>query len=186
MNNLNVFYDLNSVLEKELKIKEHNGVVYIIDCGDCVKIGCTKNPYSRLRCLMNVLGRYGNRKIGKIAISKSCTNYYENEKRLHQIFSNNRIEGTELFKVNFNKVLEIADEILLLENNADVINNKSETILQLCQILFNKNETKIDLSSMDLNDIDMAIFYLERYIEAREDMEEFFSGLLIKWEGNLY
>ncbi len=151
--------------------------MYIIDCGDCVKIGCTKSPDSRLRYLINVLGRYGNRKIGKIAISKSCTNYYENEKRLHQAFSNSRIEGTELFKVNFDKVLEIADDILLLENNADAINNKSKIILQLFQSLFNQNETKIDLSSMDLNDIDMAIFYLERYIEAREDVEEFFSGL---------
>lgn len=177
MNNLNVFDDLDSVLEKELKIKEHNGVVYIIDCGDCVKIGCTKNPDGRLRYLINVLGKYGNRKIGKIAISKSCTNYYENEKRLHKVFSNNRIKGTELFKVNFDKVLEISDDILLLENNVDAINNKSEIILQLYQSLLNQNETKIDLSSMTSNDIDMAIFYLERYIEAREDVAEFFSGL---------
>lgn len=81
------------------------GFFYVVEYGDYIKIGSSIYPYNRYRSFVGE-ARYGQKKIGRIAISCSHTNFRQNEHKLHKQYSEYRIEGTELFKLPFKKVVK--------------------------------------------------------------------------------
>lgn len=82
------------------------GYLYLVQIGDLVKIGKSIFPYGRVINLKVTFENYGNEQIGLCAISEEHKNYTENERLLHQHFKNNRIVGTELFKLDFQRALK--------------------------------------------------------------------------------
>lgn len=77
------------------------GVVYALKYGNMIKIGSSKHPYKRFISLKSQAEKYGNVKVGDIAISGLHTNFRENEKVTHHKFQKFRREGTELFDIDF-------------------------------------------------------------------------------------
>lgn len=114
-------------IEKANKGK-HTGFFYILEYGNLVKIGSTKNPYQRIMSLKRGAETYGNLKLGKVAISKPHTNYVSNEKRLHKLFSELRKSGSELFDISFDEAIRQIGDIEYL-NESKEIEAKSENFL---------------------------------------------------------
>lgn len=82
------------------------GYVYILEYGDKLKIGTTKEPWQRLKSLKFMGNNYSNVCTGAILVSKAHYNRFENEKILHGIFSDSRYGDGELFSENFDKAIE--------------------------------------------------------------------------------
>lgn len=121
MNEINVFNRDNIAELKPLgKINKDSiwfGHFYIVEFGDMVKIGSTNNPYNRYMAFVREGEKYGKTKIGRFAVSARHTNYRENERALHKIYSSKRKEGTELFNVKFEDVINVPDAIKLLDES---------------------------------------------------------------------
>ena len=77
------------------------GYVYFLEYGNFIKIGCTKNPYKRISTLKAQGEKYGDKKIGRVAITPMCTNYTKIEKIIHELFKDKRKDQTELFDMDF-------------------------------------------------------------------------------------
>lgn len=107
MNQLQIFKseEFGEVRTVEKNRKEFMGFFYVIEYGDLVKIGSTKNPYQRLSQIKRQASKYADIKIGKAAISKQHTNYRDNETKIHKLFSEYRKDGTELFNISFEMAL---------------------------------------------------------------------------------
>ena len=96
---------------KEVKPDEKwQGFFYVVEYGNFVKIGSSINPYNRYITLKKQ-AQYGQQKMGQIAISCSHTNFRQNEYKLHTYYSEARIEGTELFRLPFNRIIKECWEI---------------------------------------------------------------------------
>lgn len=102
------------------------GVVYALKYGNMVKIGSSKHPYKRFIALKSQAEKYGNIKVGDIAISGLHTNFRENEKVAHCKFQKFRREGTELFYIDFETVKDYLNTLDLLDETIR-INQDSET-----------------------------------------------------------
>lgn len=87
-------------------ISIYMGYVYIMEYGKYIKIGQTHNIRKRMKQLISI-GNYGDMAMGRVMYTIPHTNYKENEKRLHSLFSSNRKKGTELFSIDFNSIMEI-------------------------------------------------------------------------------
>lgn len=107
MNGLQIFNneEFGQIRTVEKNRKEFMGFFYVIEYGDLVKIGSTKNPYQRLSQIKRQASKYADVKIGKAAISKQHTNYRDNETKIHKLFSDYRKDGTELFNIPFEMAL---------------------------------------------------------------------------------
>lgn len=80
---------------------EYAGYVYVIEYGDYIKIGQSRNPYNRITQLRMQAENYGTCKLGRVAVSIPCSNYENIEKLLHEFWSEFRKESTELFDIPF-------------------------------------------------------------------------------------
>lgn len=110
--------------------KEFMGFFYVIEYGDLVKIGSTKNPYQRLSQIKRQALKYADIKIGNIAISKQHTNYRDNESKIHKLLSDYRKDGTELFNISFEmavKVIENSD--IKYEDKSEVMDKRATGFL---------------------------------------------------------
>lgn len=113
-------------LLKELDFTDYSkkGYVYILEYGDKLKIGTTKEPSKRLKSLKFTGKNYSDVLTGAILISKEHYNRFENEKILHKAFSDSRYGNGELFSISLNeaieKVLEIELEFVLENTKAKV------------------------------------------------------------------
>lgn len=109
MNELQIFERENykdlKAIDKENKDK-YTGFFYVLEWGGSVKIGSTKYPYQRLMALKRTAEKYGDETLGRIALSVPHTNYRENEKFIHKIFSNERKSDSELFNLHFDETIE--------------------------------------------------------------------------------
>ena len=171
---------------QESKGNEYEGHVYVIECENYVKIGCTKNPYERIKEVTHTLRDYGMAKINRIAITQGHTNYRENEKIIHKIYSKNRHSNTELFNVSFDVVLNSLFSDIVLKDEIDSktkkVNEQSEnlmnTITELC--VLNKPEDVFSniFSKMSIDAIETAIERLNDYRVAKQDLEEYFSNFI--------
>lgn len=109
------------------KSTEYMGFFYVLEYDDCVKIGCTRNPYERIRTLVHDAEKYGKSHTNRVAISLEHTNYRENEKFLHKLFASYRKLGTELFNITFDEAvstiknvdIEILDESAKIEKESE-------------------------------------------------------------------
>lgn len=111
------------------------GVVYALKYGNMVKIGSSKHPYKRFIALKSQAEKYGNIKVGDIAISGLHTNFRENEKVTHHKFQKFRREGTELFYIDFETVknylntLDLLDETIRINQDAETFKNGMANLL---------------------------------------------------------
>ena len=96
------------------------GVVYALEYGDFVKIGSTVHPYRRFVTLKNQAEKYGNVKIGKLAISGLHTNFRENERNAHREFEIRRQDGTELFNIGFDTARNYLNNLELLDESEKI------------------------------------------------------------------
>lgn len=111
------------------------GVVYALKYGNMVKIGSSKHPYKRFIALKSQAEKYGNIKVGDIAISGLHTNFRENEKVAHHKFQKFRREGTELFYIDFETVknylntLDLLDETIRINQDSETFKNGMANLL---------------------------------------------------------
>lgn len=98
----------------DLKIFKNNdfgGYVYIINFGDCIKIGSSINPRNRIRQVSSYLSSYAGFNKYSSCISRKHLNYRENEMFLHGKFDDFRINNTELFKVSYSEAVSALKEL---------------------------------------------------------------------------
>ena len=107
MNELKIFEkeELTKLKEVCKQTPEYFGYFYLLEFGNRIKIGCSKNPYQRYMTLKKEAEDYGNTKLGRIAISRPHTNYSQNETLLHKVFFEKRVNGTELFDLDLDDVI---------------------------------------------------------------------------------
>lgn len=89
------------------------GFYYILEYGQNIKIGSTKQPYTRMLTLKRNAEKYGETKLGRVALSVPHTNYRDNEKILHQNFSKYRKVDTELFKFSFEDCINLLQKLTI-------------------------------------------------------------------------
>lgn len=141
MNDLKIFNNAEfgqiRTVEKSVS-NAYMGFYYILEYGNCIKIGSSKSPYTRLRQLRRQAEKYGNTSIGRMALSINHTNYRENEKVIHEIFKEYKIGDTELFNINLEDFIEKFDcvPIIHLDESAQ-LNKKAEVFCEgMKQMLF--------------------------------------------------
>ncbi|WP_394012270.1 GIY-YIG nuclease family protein [Anaerococcus cruorum] len=71
-----------------------------------VKIGCSSKPEGRIKKVTSYLKNYAGLEAEDIFVSPSHVNYRENENLMHKKFEYERLEGTELFSINYPLVVE--------------------------------------------------------------------------------
>lgn len=98
------FGEVRSIEKDSQPFADELGVVYFIEINDKVKIGSSHNPVARLGALISNAEKYFNAKIGRIAVSRPHSGYRIAEHNMHKYFEDCRIEGTELFDVDFSVV----------------------------------------------------------------------------------
>lgn len=124
------------------------GVVYALKYGNMVKIGSSKHPYKRFIALKSQAEKYGNIKVGDIAISGLHTNFRENEKIAHHKFQKFRKEGTELFNIDFETVkdylntLELLDETIRINQDSETFKNGMANLLFVGELQHLDNPSK--------------------------------------------
>lgn len=132
MNELQIFNNEEfgevRVLEKENKGK-HTGFFYILEWNNMVKIGSTKNPHQRVLALKRTAENYGSDKLGRIALSIPHTNYRDNERILHKLFSSSRKPDTELFNIEFEEIISKIPSDLEYADDSEKINERAEAFL---------------------------------------------------------
>ena len=110
---------------KENSKKSELGYFYILEWDNGVKIGSTKRPVQRIQAFMQTAEKYGNAVLGRVAFSIPHINYKGNEAILHQYFSDFRMNGTELFSIDFDRVISnIPDNLEYekeIERNHDTV-----------------------------------------------------------------
>lgn len=114
MNELKIFekndYGPINQIEKSLK-DTYLGVFYAIEYGDRIKIGQSKKPYTRIMALKRNAEKYGGIILGRVCLSQAHTNHKENEAKLHNFFSKQRKQETELFDINLDDFIRALSEI---------------------------------------------------------------------------
>ena len=131
--NVNTNYNNKDIClfsEFDLKqIKKTNdwlGVFYLLEYNDSIKVGCTKNPYQRYKQLVRNSKNYNNANIGRFFMSPWHTNYWENEKLLHNHFKKYRKPNTELFDITIEDFLSQMP-IINYEDDSEEKDKKVET-----------------------------------------------------------
>ncbi len=109
------FYENETKVEKNDHRFPWTGCVYAYEYGDCLKIGSTKSPRSRLFALAQQAKKVGI-KTGAVVLSLRHEKYRESERSLHHIFSTFRHKGSELFDIT---VGDFLDNIELIEKTID-------------------------------------------------------------------
>lgn len=131
MNEIKLFERKDFRLIKEFQKEKPNpvsGIVYAIEYGEGYsKIGMSSVPAERISLLRHYISDYMQNSVNRIMISPWHTNYRQNEKVLHNAFSDCRIPNTELFSVG---IKEISDFIL---NNGLLFEDKSKEIIDEIQ-----------------------------------------------------
>lgn len=107
MTNLIIFDSADEKKIKELhESMVYYGRVYVIEyMSGKVKIGATGNLERRMKDLKHWCCEYGEAEFGRVAVTEDCTNYYEIERKLHEIFSEYREGKNEKFNICFDEVV---------------------------------------------------------------------------------
>lgn len=123
MNELKIF-EKNEIEQLKNVCKQtsdYTGYFYICEIGDKVKIGATQNPYRRYKELSKYAEYFGRVTMGRIAVSVPHDNYYQNEALLHKLFAEARHEGTEMFNMSLEEVIDkIPDSLQYWEGKVKV------------------------------------------------------------------
>jgi hypothetical protein len=93
--------------------KNSCGVVYAVEFGDYVKVGCTTDIQHRIVALSNIARNYAMTSIGRIAITGFCSNWYECEAEAHATLADYRINDSEMFSVVFDVAVDALKQLHL-------------------------------------------------------------------------
>lgn len=176
-NNTQIFVKEDfSRLKKITPPNDYYGLVYVMQWGNCVKVGCSHNIYSRLISL-NQTARYGGKEVTRIAITPFHYNYCENEKAVHKLLDEYRVKGTELFNISFDFAVEIVNSLTLSDGKYEISRKEREkkecfdAVAYPIQESLNNIQRKTDDYSRLLDDyITLGKLY--------NDLMECFKGLL--------
>lgn len=89
------------------------GVVYILEWGTLVKIGCTAKIKERMAQLQRVARNYANVNVGRVAVTPLHNNHRKTEAIIHKHFGEKRVASGELFDIEFGKAVEFLKSIQL-------------------------------------------------------------------------
>ncbi|MEL7657075.1 MAG: GIY-YIG nuclease family protein [Bacillota bacterium] len=106
---------------------KQKGLIYILDAGDSIKIGRTRNLQQRLPVIIRTSGKH----IERIAVSPFCNNYCHIEAYLHRHFSSKRVIG-EWFSVRFD---DAVSELSKCEFDFTVKLPKENKVLKLFEMI---------------------------------------------------
>ena len=109
----------NSNEDTNLFARNHvnHGVVYVLEYGDCLKIGRTQNLSERIRSLVAQAKNYSRVKTGVVLYSASHINFCQNEKILHSAFKDKQIENGELFAMSIDEFIANIPNLLFEDMN---------------------------------------------------------------------
>ena len=136
------FDGLGDMELRKVPVSEIKGFVYLIEWGEFVKIGCTKNPVQRFKALARYV-EYGDVKTGKLALSVPIEDYFFYENHLHNYFSSYRQQGTELFDISLEDAVEYL-EYSISEIKREKKENKNEFLKVPVYALLDKDLTLSD------------------------------------------
>ena len=132
---MEIFYPdlIHEIKDKYKKIDNYLGYFYIVEYNNHVKIGSSRNLYQRYLTLKRECEKYNNGNIGRMAISKIAhTNYKENESYLHNYFSKNRINNTELFNLLFDDAISQIELLnIIYEDKRELFHEEEKVILNI-------------------------------------------------------
>lgn len=101
------FNDRQHLIDASIPEDEFNyGVVYAVEFGENVKVGCTTDIHKRMANLENLANNYALSKLGRIAITGYCCNRYECEAEAHAKLAEYRIGNSEMFNVSFETAVD--------------------------------------------------------------------------------
>lgn len=115
----------------------NSGYIYVIDCGDCVKVGCSATPQRRIKTLSKTLGLINP----KLYVSAKCYKHYDYEKVIHCELGNKRKSG-EFFNVSFTDAVKVIDNTVIKitpEQELSIIvheSNASDKIKEMADSFF--------------------------------------------------
>ena len=131
MNELQIFERENytdlKAIDKKNKDK-YTGFFYVLEWGGSVKIGSSKYPYQRLMALKRTAEKYGDEALGRIALSVPHTNYRENEKFIHKIFSKERKSDSELFDLYFDEALDRLPDCMDYKDDSEKLDEEATKV----------------------------------------------------------
>jgi len=127
----------------EGRIGYYTGYVYAIEYGNDLKIGCTRNPKERLMHLSNHAMRYSDKKLGRFILTPPHDNYRENERLLHSIFSDFRINDCELFNLQIESITEKFDTLSLLKKERNPID-----VSNIYKLFNKQNDTPCNINDI--------------------------------------
>lgn len=137
MNELKIFEDPSSeealAYFTELNSDSYpGGVVYILEWGAFVKIGCTTKIKERMAQLQRTARNYAGVKVGRVAVTPLHNNHYKTEASVHQYFGEKRFASGELFDIEFGKAVEFLKSIQLKRYTKaelqQIENSKEQTV----------------------------------------------------------
>lgn len=132
MNEIQIFKNKDFSLLKPIEkdTPEYFGYVYILEYGDFLKIGKSKNIYQRISALSHQGAKYSDLVIGDVAILPKCTNYGDIEKEVHRLLHSYAKEDTELFKIGFRDAIAIIQNSNLnFKDESEYLNKRSDIFL---------------------------------------------------------
>lgn len=106
----NPLCDEIKAMEKTLK-ETYLGIVYFLEYGNLLKIGCTNRPYQRMGNLKRSAVNYADLTISRVAIGFKGTNYRKIENAFHKALHEYRKDGTELFNISLEDAISTTIDI---------------------------------------------------------------------------
>ena len=141
----------------------NQGVVYALEYGDCIKIGKTQNLTERMKTLTSQAKKYSFTNTGLVAYTEVHSNYSDNEKLLHYVFKDKRIDNGELFVIDLEYFIKHVPYISLKH---DVLKDNTEVLLGIVKTLEQKlvneaKQRKITSNSISIEFMETAKFAFE-------------------------
>lgn len=133
-------------IEKYAPEKYGLGYVYIAELGNRVKIGCSQNPFARLKYIDREARCFGGLSFKRVAVTPAHSNYQQNETAIHRHFKKFRVEGSEFFNLAFDTVVvEISQQnmpIFLIDSSKRTKVRIENLIDTAKTIMMNRKELK--------------------------------------------
>lgn len=170
------------VLSEKDAIKEiisEMGKIYLVSCGEFVKIGTTRDINKRISSI-----KTNNPKdIEVIFESQSMLNNYEVEKELHSIFSKYNVRGEWFYKYPILKELENIKDIIIKLSKSEITKKHIDSVIRkdyernlLCIDLawgIDANENNLNQVEEKFSKIDISNITDETILNDLKDYAEF-------------
>lgn len=120
-----ILADYLSIIPKDKPTPDH-GFLYILEIGDCLRIGSTANLRLHLRAQIYQLQTYSTLSVGRFAFSPPHLNFTENRKLLHRHFAPFRKGKAEIYALTPEEffrqlpLLSYFDQLVLQRGMANV------------------------------------------------------------------